>query len=207
MNFFQRQRQRDDDLPAAPEDDTVETLDECDEDAEVEAKPARTWELRTYEVTWSTKDIEHVVANRIAYPDDSPFSSAVHHIQFWGDEEDLYRVFLSAQPGQILKIRDLGVVDEPEVPGQVEPEPAVSDRVRLADLADRVDAGETIHVVHPDWNDGKPVQIRTVALYGDDIGDGEIGVRYSFVDDDGDDRYRVEYVSVAALVTPYGGAG
>lgn len=46
-----------------------------------------------------------------------------------------------------------------EAPGQVEPEPAAGDKVRLTDMQDRVEGGETICVTCPDWNDGRPVRI------------------------------------------------
>ncbi len=91
------------------------------------------------------------------------------------------------------------------VSGQVEPEPAVGDKVRLTDLESRLKDGETIRVFHPDWNDGDPVQLRDVMTYGDDIPEGRIGVFYSFTNGEGEDEYVKGLVPVATFVIPYGG--
>lgn len=89
-------------------------------------------------------------------------------------------------------------------PGQVEPEPALGKKVRLDGLVDQIEDETPLHVIHPDWNDGQPVRLREVSLWGDDIPFGDIGVRYSYVDRDGDEHHRGAYVSAATLVIPCG---
>jgi hypothetical protein len=168
--------------------------------------------LGTYEVTWENGAVEEIRAHWVIRPQPDLFNgSSDEHIKFVGWYDGVHRTILSARPDRIRCIRDLGVLPSlpdvnPDEPGQVEPEPAAHDMVRLTALESRVKAGETIRVFHPNWNDGEPVLLRDVMTHGDDIPEGRIGVRYSFVDGDGEDTHRIELVPTGALVALCGGA-
>ncbi|GAA0853268.1 hypothetical protein ACFQVD_26835 [Streptosporangium amethystogenes subsp. fukuiense] len=140
--------------------------------------------------------------NRVGSGDDADFP--------FDDCRDVYAALADArrrirEVERIVKAyrRDLADV-ESEAPGQVEPAPAAP--VRLTELAEKVAAGDVVLVSYPDWNDGEPVQLHLLSVYGDDVPEGCVGVRYSFVSGGGNDWYETDVVSAAALVTPCGGA-